>query len=184
MSADSLFSPALVGPPGADSRRRLTEALQPGRRRLAASAAMTTAATAATAAGFFAVASVAQDVLERHASWAHDSGWLLLLAGAATVRAASSYLAARLAVDGALAVEQRLRARLLDRLIARAGLSLGSAAQATAVMDEVERVGAYAERYQPARMAATLVPVVLLAAAFLSTGWLAYCSCCVLRSRP
>jgi ATP-binding cassette subfamily C protein CydD len=33
-------------------------------------------------------------------------------------------------------------------------------------MDEVERVGAYAERYQPARVAATLVPLVLLAAVF------------------
>src|SRR6202020_854258 len=166
MSADSLFSQALVSPPAADTRRRLTEALQPGRRRLAASGVLMTAAPAATAAGFFAVSAVAQDVLERHASWAHVSGWLLLLAGAAAVRSASSYLAARLAVDGALAVEQRLRGRLLDRLLARAGSSLSSAAQATAVIDEVERVGAYAERYQPARLAATLVPVVLLAAVF------------------
>ena len=171
MSADSLLSPALVAPPGADTRRRLTEALAPGRRRLAASAAMTTAAVAATAAGFFAIAAVAQDVLERHASWAHESGWLLLLAGAAAVRAACGYLAARLAMDGALAVEQQLRARLLDRLIGGAGSSLPSAAQATAVMDEVDRVGSYAERYQPARVAATLVPLVLLAAVF-PLNWL------------
>ena len=166
MSEDSPFSPALVSPPAADTRRRLTEALQPGRRRLAAAGVLTAAATAATAAGFFAVAAVAQDVLVRHTSWAHDSGWLLVLAGAAAVRAACSYLAARLAVDGALAVEQRLRARLLDRLLGGAGAALGSAAQATAVMDEVERVGSYAERYQPARVAATLVPLVLLAAVF------------------
>ncbi len=33
-------------------------------------------------------------------------------------------------------------------------------------MDEVERVGVYADRYQPARLAATLVPLVLLAAVF------------------
>jgi ATP-binding cassette subfamily C protein CydD len=171
MSADSLFSPALVSPPAADTRRRLTEALAPGRRRLAAAGALTTAATAATAAGFFAVAAVAQDVLVRHTSWAHDSGWLTVLAGAAAVRAAASYLAARLAVDGALAVEQRLRTRLLDRLLGGAGSSLGSAAQATAVMDEVERVGSYAERYQPARVAATLVPLVLLAAVF-PLNWL------------
>jgi ATP-binding cassette subfamily C protein CydD len=171
MSADSLFSPALVSPPAADARRRLTEALQPGRRRLAAAGALTAAATAATATGFFAVAAVAQDVLVRDTSWAHESGWLLVLAGAAALRAASTYLAARLAVDGALAVEQRLRARLLDRLIGGAGASLGSAAQATAVMDEVERVGSYAERYQPARVAATLVPLVLLAAVF-PLNWL------------
>jgi ATP-binding cassette, subfamily C, bacterial CydD len=171
MSADSLFSPAVVSPPTADTRRRLTKALQPGRRRLAASGALATAATAATAAGFFAVAAVAQDVLVRHASWAQDSAWLLVLAGAAAVRAAASYLAARLAVDGALVVEQRLRTRLLDRMLGGAGASLGSAAQATAVMDEVERVGSYAERYQPARVAATLVPLVLLAPVF-ALNWL------------
>jgi ATP-binding cassette subfamily C protein CydD len=171
MSADSLFSPALVSPPAADARRRLTEALDPGRRRLAAAGALTAAATAATATGFFAVAAVAQDVLVRDTSWAHDSGWLLVLAGAAAARAVCSYLATPFAVDGALAVEQRLRARLLDRLIGGAGASLGSAAQATAVMDEVERVGAYAERYQPARLAAALVPLVLLAAVF-PLNWL------------
>jgi ATP-binding cassette subfamily C protein CydD len=168
---DLLFSPALISAPAADTKRRLTEALEPGRRRLAAAGALTAVATAATATGFFAVAAVAQDVLVRHTSWAHDSGWLLVLVGAAAVRAASIYLAARLAVDGALAVEQRLRGRLLDRLVAGAGASLGSAAHATAVMDEVERVGSYAERYQPARVAATLVPLVLLAAVF-PVNWL------------
>jgi ATP-binding cassette subfamily C protein CydD len=166
MAADPLLSSALVSAPGAGARGRLTEVLEPGRRRLVASAAMTTVVAAATATGFFAVASVAQDVLERHAAWPHVYGWLLLFAGAAAVRASASYLAARLAVEGAIAVEQRLRAQLLDRLLAGAGGSLSSAARATAVMDEVERVGAYAERYQPARVAAVLVPLVLLAAVF------------------
>jgi ATP-binding cassette subfamily C protein CydD len=166
MASDLLLSSALVSPPTADCRRRLTELLQPGRRRLAASGVLTTAATAATAAGFFAVAAVAQDVLERDASWANDTAWLLLLAGAATARALAGYLAARLALDGALVVEQRLRARLLGVLLGDCGATLSSAAQATAVMDEVERVGAYAERYGPARVAATLVPLVLLAAVF------------------
>ena len=166
MAADRILTSPSVAPPGAGTKRRLSEALAPGGRRLTASGAQTTAAAAATAAGFFAVAAVAQDVLEGHASWARDALWLLLLAGAATARAGTSYAAARLAVGGALAVEQQLRARLLQRLLAGAGASLGSAAQATAVMDEVERVGAYAERYQPARVAATLVPLVLLAAVF------------------
>jgi ATP-binding cassette subfamily C protein CydD len=100
---------------------------------------------------------VAQDVLSGQASWARDAGWLSLLAGAAAVRAGASYLAARLAADGALAVEEDLRARLLERLLGDAGSSLPSAAQATAVIDEVQRVGAYAERYQPARVAAVLL---------------------------
>jgi ATP-binding cassette, subfamily C, bacterial CydD len=166
MAADRRLSPAHVSAPTADTKRRLSEALVPGRRRLTASAALTTAAAAATAGGFFAVATVAQDVLAGHASLARDSVWLLLLAGAAAVRAGAGYLAARLALDGALVVERQLRARLLDRLLSGAGSSLGSAAQATAVMDEVERVGAYAERYQPARVSAVLVPLVLLAAVF------------------
>jgi ATP-binding cassette subfamily C protein CydD len=166
MASDLLVSSALVSPPSADSRRRLTGMIQPGRRRLAASGMLAPAAAAAAATGFFAVAAVAQDVLERDASWARDTVWLLVLLGASTARALSSCLAARLALDGALVVEQRLRARLLDRLLSGAGSQLSSAAQATAVMDEVERVGAYAERYEPARVAAALVPLVLLAAVF------------------
>jgi ATP-binding cassette, subfamily C, bacterial CydD len=145
---------------------RLSDALSPGRRRLAASGALTAVVAAAAASGFFAVATIAQHVLDRHTSWSHLSPWLLLLAAAAAARAAAGYLAARLAVEGALAVEQRLRARLLDRLLGGAGASLPSAANATAVMDEVERVGAYAERYHPARVAAVLVPLILLLAVF------------------
>jgi ATP-binding cassette, subfamily C, bacterial CydD len=171
MAADRLLSPALGSGPTADTKRRLSEVLVPGGRRLTASGALTTAAAAAAAAGFLAVAAVAQHVLEGHANWAHDSIWLLVLAGAAAMRAGTSYLAGQLAVDGALAIEQHLRARLLDRLLSGAGGSLPSAAQATAVMDEVERVGAYAERYQPARVAATVVPLVLLAAVF-PLSWL------------
>jgi ATP-binding cassette subfamily C protein CydD len=166
VAADRILTSPSVSSPDAATRRRVSEVLLPGGRRLAASGVLTAVAAAATTAGFFTVAAVAQDALEGHASWAHDWVWLVVLAGAAAVRAGASYLAARLAMDGALAVEQQLRVRLLDRLLAGAGSSLGSAAQATAVMDEVERVGAYAERYQPARVAATLVPLVLLAAVF------------------
>ncbi|HEX8157828.1 MAG TPA: hypothetical protein VF526_10630 [Solirubrobacteraceae bacterium] len=166
MSADPLLSPALAAPPTAETRRRLAEVLMPGRRLLTASGIATTAAAAATAVGFFAVAAVAQDVLWQQVSWAHDAGWLLALAGAAAVRAGATYLAARFAVDGALAVEEGVRARLLERLLGGAGSTLPSAAQATAVMDEAQRIGAYAERYAPVRVAAALVPVVLLAAVF------------------
>jgi ATP-binding cassette subfamily C protein CydD len=132
---------------------------------------MNTVAAAATASGFFAIAAVAQDTLLKHSSSSEISGWLLLLVGSAVIRAGAGYLAARLALGGALAVEQQLRSRLLDRLLGDASSALSSAAQATAVMDEVERVGAYAERYQPARVAATLVPLVLLAVVF-PLNWL------------
>jgi ATP-binding cassette subfamily C protein CydD len=162
---DQPLSPALLPPPSAETRRRLAEALEPGKRRLGLAGAVQSVATVVTAAGFFAVAAVAQDVLDRHPSWPRDRPWLLLLASSAAVRAGASYLAARLATTGALLAEQSLRDRLLERLIG-GGSSLPSAAQATAVMDEVERVGAYAERYQPARVATMLVPPVLLVAVF------------------
>src|SRR4029077_1156448 len=123
-----------------------------------------TAASAATAAGFFALAAVAGGVLTARASWTHESPWLALLAGAALVRASAAYASARLASSGALAVEGDLRARLLARLMEGRATSLSSGAQATAVLDEVERIGGYAERYQPARIAAVIAPLVLLAA--------------------
>jgi len=166
MAADVLLPPALGSAPTTATRRRLAEALEPGRWRLVASGALSTTAVAATVAEFFAVASVAQDLLVHQAGWRRVSGSLLLLALAAAARGACSYLAAHLAVDGALAVEQRMRATLLDRVLERAEPSLPSAAQATTVMDDVERVGTYAERYQPARVAALLVPMLVLAVAF------------------
>jgi ATP-binding cassette, subfamily C, bacterial CydD len=166
VATDRILTPPSGSSPDAATKRRLSEALVPGRRGLTGAGALTTVAAAATAAGFFAVAAVAQNVLEGDASWERDTVWPLVLAGAAALRAGASYVAARLAADGALAVERQLRAQLLDRVLAGAGSSLGSAAQATAMMDEVEHVGAYAERYQPARLATTLVPLVLLAAVF------------------
>ena len=166
METDLLLSSARPSPPSADVKLALAGFLLPGRRSLRAAGVLDTVACAATAAGFFAVAAIAQDVFDRGASWGHDWRWLAMLAGAAAVRAGASYLAARLALDGALAVESHLRSRLLQRLTAGAGASLSGAAQATAVIDEVERVGAYAERYEPARLAAVVVPVILLLVVF------------------
>ena len=59
MATDQLLSPGLISPPPADTKRRLAELLEPGRRRLEASGVLSAAATAATAAGFFAVAAIA-----------------------------------------------------------------------------------------------------------------------------
>jgi len=158
--------PALGSAEAAAVRDRLNEVLRPGRRRLQAAGVLQCAATTTNAAGFFAIAAITQDVLDQHASWPRDVRWLVLLLASATVRAGVSYTAARLATSGALRIEDRLRARLLHRLICESSSSLPSAAQATALMDEVERVGAYADRYQPSRIAAALVPVVLLVVIF------------------
>jgi ATP-binding cassette subfamily C protein CydD len=166
MVTERLLGSAVGASSDAAAKRLLTDALGPGRRRLTAAGVFSTAASAATGAGFFALAAVAGDVLAARASWTHESRWLALLAGAALIRAGAAYASARLASSGALAVEGELRARLLARLMEGRLASLSSAAQATAVLDEVERVGAYAERYQPARIAAVIAPLVLVAAVF------------------
>jgi ATP-binding cassette subfamily C protein CydD len=166
MITERLLGSALGTSSDAAAKRRLAEALEPGRQRLTAAGVCSTAASAAAAAGFFALAAVAQDVLDAQSSWIHEAKWLALLAGAALVRAGAAYASNRLANTGALAVEGDLRARLLARLMERAATSLSSAARATAVLDEVERIGAYAERYQPTRIAAVIAPLVLLTAVF------------------
>jgi ATP-binding cassette subfamily C protein CydD len=166
MDTTRLLGSALGAPSDAAVKRRLADVLAPGQRRLIAAGVCSASASAAAAAGFFALAAVAEDVLAARASWTHDAKWLALLAGAALVRASAAYASARLANSGALAVEGDLRARLLARLMERSAASLSSAAQATAVLDEVERIGGYAERYQPARVAAVMAPLVLLAAVF------------------
>jgi ATP-binding cassette, subfamily C, bacterial CydD len=166
MVTERLLGAALGASSDATAKRRLADALEPGRPCLTAAGVCSAVASAATGAGFFALAAVAEDVLVARVSWTHEARWLALLAGAALVRASAAYAATRLAHDGALAVEGALRARLLRRLVEGAATSLSSAARATAVLDEVERVGAYAERYEPARIAAVMAPLVLLAAVF------------------
>jgi ATP-binding cassette subfamily C protein CydD len=167
MVAERLLGSAFVSSVDAAARRRLADSLVPGRRRLEAAGTFSAVAASATAAAFFAVAAVAQDVLVERASWTHEARWLALLASASVVRAGAARASARQATEGALAVEANLRARLLARMTEGPATSLPSAAQATAILDEVERIGAYAERYQPACVAAVLAPIVLLAAVFL-----------------
>ena len=166
MATERLLGSAVGPSSDAAAKRLLADALETGRRRLTEAGVCSSVATAAAAGGYFALAAVAGDVLAARTSWAHESEWLALFAGAAIVRAGGAYASARLAASGALAVEGELRARLLARLMQGRPPSLSSAAQATAVLDEVERVGAYAERYQPARVAAVIAPLVLVAAVF------------------
>src|SRR6476646_5084014 len=115
MEAERLLGSALGTSPDAPAKQRLADALEPGQRRLTAAGVCSAAASATAAAGFFALAAVAEDVLAARASWTHDAKWLALLAGAALVRASAAYASARVASNGALAVEGDLRARLLAR---------------------------------------------------------------------
>jgi len=166
MTADTLLSPFIGASPDAAAKQRLAAFLAPATRQLRVAAVGATAATTATAAGFFGVAAVAQDVLDGHAGWSPDAFWLALLGVTAVARAAFGYVASRLATDAALAVEQNLRAALLERVLRDRTGTARSAPLATAILDEVERIGRYAEHYEPARLTAVLVPIVLLAAVF------------------
>ncbi|MEA2589194.1 MAG: ATP-binding cassette, subfamily bacterial CydD [Actinomycetota bacterium] len=166
MTVDRLLAPAPGTHPDVTERRALSEMLRPGRRQLTGAGIALTAASAGTAAVYFAVAAVAQDVLAARAAWPRDLVWLGLAAAGGALRAGAGVAAARLAFDGALEVERHLRSVLLDRLFQNRRLAGGSAAQATAILDEVERIGGYAERYVPARFAAGAVPLVLLCAVF------------------
>jgi ATP-binding cassette subfamily C protein CydD len=146
-------------------KRRLAETIKPGKRELTTAGILQSLATTATAAAFFAVAAIAQQVLEHHGS-SGRTGWLALLAASAIIRSAAGYAAARVAARGTSKVEADLRARLLKVLLSGDCPELSAGAQAAALIDEVERVGAYAERYVPASTAAGLVPVVLLIVVF------------------
>ena len=152
--------------PSSVGKQRLAQAVKPGTRLLSAAGCLQCLTTAATAIGFYALAAIVQDVLEARGGSSREIIWLLVLAASAVLRAGAGYAAARLATSGALKVEAHLRSALLARLLCGPGSSLPAGAQATAVIDEVERVGGYAERYVPARIAAMLVPVVLLVAVF------------------
>lgn len=148
------------------SKRLLTRSLMAGKRSLALAAASSTLGTGATAAGFFALAAVAQDALVGHRSWESYSGLFVLFGVAAMVRAAANYLAARLALDGSVRVESDLRNRLLRAALGSSSGVQTSAEVASTLMDQVERVGIYAERYQLARLTTVTAPLVLLAVIF------------------
>ncbi len=176
------ISPDPAQPAAADAKRLLAELLRPGHRRLAAAGGLTVAVTAATAAAFFGISAVAEDVLAGDVSWAHEARWLVLMTAGAVGRAAAAYLASRLAFEGGAAVEQHLRARVLERLLDGAGASLNGAVQTTAVMDEAEHVASYAERYiKRHESQRRSFPCCCSPWCFPSTGLSGYCWCCAFR---
>ena len=154
-------------PPNPDpAAKLLAGALEPGNTRLRMAGIMSAVSTASTAGGYFAVASIAQDLLGDRRGWPRERVWFLLLVGAAVARAAASLCATRLAAEGAEAVQTTLRDRLVEAVLFRRAADRSSAHLANALMDEVDRVGTFAERYEPARVASMVVPGMLLAVVF------------------
>jgi ATP-binding cassette subfamily C protein CydD len=86
----------------------------------------------------------------------------------ALVAALAALAAARLAEAGAVRVETAVRAELLESLLLGDAddESVSPAVAATAVMDQLPRVGAYFRGYARAAIATVSVPVVILVAVF------------------
>jgi ATP-binding cassette subfamily C protein CydD len=101
----------------------------------------------------------------------HHGGLGAAIAGVvlgALLAALAALAAARLAEAGAARVETAARAELLESLLlGDAGdESMSAAVAATAVMDQLPRIGAYFRGYARAAIATVSVPVVILVAVF------------------
>ncbi len=91
--------------------------------------------------------------------------WLLLLVGAGSARGLCAMHALRVGADGARTTKLALRRAVVAQLLARmpGGPATSGTLVATAV-DEVEAVDGYVARFLPARHAAAIGPLLVLAA--------------------
>jgi ATP-binding cassette subfamily C protein CydD len=102
----------------------------------------------------------------RHSGGLH--GAIVGVALGALLAAAAALIGTRLAEAGAVRIERGVRAELLQSLLlGDAGdESVAPAVAATAVMDQLPRIGAYFRSYSRAAIATVTVPVAILAAVF------------------
>ncbi len=102
---------------------------------------------------------------------AGDAGlWLAGLACVAALRGGLAWLALRLAADQAQRVKADLRRRVLGVLFhARADAVLPVGEATTAMVDDIEALDGYFVRFAPARFAAAIGPMLVLAAASLAS---------------
>lgn len=91
--------------------------------------------------------------------------WLLLIAVSAVLRGLFAMAAVRIGARGGERVKQGVRARVIDSAIHRApGSALTTGMLASAVVDEVDALDGHVARFMPARTAAALAPMIVLAA--------------------
>jgi ATP-binding cassette, subfamily C, bacterial CydD len=128
------------------------------------------AATLGLVTELFAVATLVSSGLHRHAGHA-DVRWLAIGALGLTGQVGFGLVAALLAARGASRVESGLRARLLQVLFAPGAPMVGSAVASRLLVAEARKVADAAERWEPLRLQAALVPAVVAAFA-LATNWL------------
>ena len=91
--------------------------------------------------------------------------WALLAGVSAIGRGACAMLAARVGAGGAYRAKTRLRRRIVEAALHRApGSDATTGTLISAAVDEVDAIDGYVARFLPARMAASIAPLIVLAA--------------------
>ena len=91
--------------------------------------------------------------------------WALLASVSAIARGACAMLAARVGASGAYHAKTRLRQRIVDAALHRTpGSEATTGTLMSAAVDEVDAIDGYVSRFLPARMAASIAPLIVLGA--------------------
>ncbi|QCB42671.1 thiol reductant ABC exporter subunit CydD [Sphingomonas sp. PAMC26645] len=91
--------------------------------------------------------------------------WALLASVSAIARGAFAMLATRVGASGAYRAKTRLRQRIVDAALHRApGSEATTGTLMSAAIDEVDAIDGYVSRFLPARMAASIAPLIVLGA--------------------
>ena len=96
--------------------------------------------------------------------------WVLLAGVSACGRGACAMLAARVGAGGAYRAKTRLRRRIVDAALRRApGSDATTGTLMSAAVDEVDAIDGYVSRFLPARMAASIAPLIVLSATAIAS---------------
>jgi ATP-binding cassette subfamily C protein CydD len=96
--------------------------------------------------------------------------WVMLAGVAAIGRGACAMLAARVGAGGAYRAKTRLRRRIVDAALHRTpGSDATTGTLMSAAVDEVDAIDGYVACFLPARMAASIAPLIVLAATALAS---------------
>ncbi|MDD1450248.1 ATP-binding cassette domain-containing protein [Sphingomonas sp. H160509] len=91
--------------------------------------------------------------------------WVLLASASAIARGAFSMLATRVGASGAYRAKTWLRRRIVDAALHRTpGSDATTGTLMSAAVDEVDAIDGYVSRFLPARMAASIAPLIVLGA--------------------
>ncbi|PZU11036.1 thiol reductant ABC exporter subunit CydD [Sphingomonas sp.] len=119
-----------------------------------------------TAAAIAFAAGLARAITASPEGWRAMLPWLALALGAGMIRGVIALALAMAGADDARAAKLALRRRIASALFRqRAGVTAG--AMMSAAVDDVEAVDGYVSRFLPARIAAGIAPLLVLAA----TAW-------------